>query len=61
MAYYKVRLDLPDGCSKTDGADYIRSAVQTWCKVYNPEDPMFYIGDDATVKPITKEIENEHK
>ena len=50
-AKFEVTLQDPR-FGKRELADYIRNAVQWWCKQYDPESIEFYIGENATVKPI---------
>jgi hypothetical protein len=47
-----VSIDMPEGCTATDVAKYIRSAVRMWAKGGDPEDPIWQASETATVRPV---------
>lgn len=54
-AKFILTVDLPENYTKTEFANYIREAVNTWKGCKDPEDPIFDL-KRVTVKPM-KELQ----
>ena len=52
---FLVTLDLPDGVTPAELAEYIDDAVCSWCKGQDPEDPIFDLDRESVNVALVKE------